>query len=261
MTAVELECREDFQSHIPAWTGISPPPMPPYHLDHRVELEPMLPGECAQRKVMREKIRTEAIENACSSGDFHLSCSSLVSKCWDSSTSYRTSGQQLFGCIVGEPLSERLKVLRVAANRTQAQFAAYMGVTLNTYQRYEKGAQVPGADKIAGLKNHLKDVSLSWLLVGIGEMLELPLGTSYTQEAEEDPEIAELLMRAREVLKSGNQLAFDALSRNIMYFAHAVKIEKRLNEMEARMAAMEQKLQHIEEPVKPLGESEKREAM
>jgi hypothetical protein len=57
---------------------------------------------------------------------------------------------------------------------------------------------------------------------------------------DDDPVIAELLKEARKVLKSGNNVAFDALERNIRYFSLAIETEKRLQTLEARMARIEQ---------------------
>lgn len=46
----------------------------------------------------------------------------------------------------------------------------------------------------------------------------------------------------RRVLKSGNQVAFDALERNIRYFDHAIKTEERLQIMESRLKNVEKRL-------------------
>ena len=59
------------------------------------------------------------------------------------------------------------------------------------------------------------------------------------EDSESDPGIVDLLKAARRVLKSGNQVAFDALERNIRYFDHAVETEKRLKNMEERISKME----------------------
>jgi len=49
------------------------------------------------------------------------------------------------------------------------------------------------------------------------------------------------LEQARVVLKSGNQVAFDALERNIRYFAHTIENERRFEEIESRLSVVEQK--------------------
>jgi len=45
---------------------------------------------------------------------------------------------------------------------------------------------------------------------------------------------------ARRVLKSGNPVAFDALERNIRYFDYAIRQEQRMEEMERRLARLEE---------------------
>jgi len=62
------------------------------------------------------------------------------------------------------------------------------------------------------------------------------------------------LEQARVVLKSGNQVAFDALERNIRYFAHTIENERRFEEIESRLSAVEQK---EKEPCVPSGQEEK----
>lgn len=68
-------------------------------------------------------------------------------------------------------------------------------------------------------------------------------------DQDDDPELTALLKAAREILKSGNQVACDALKRNIEYFSKAVKdqvdlvgTKQRMNGMEARLAALERRL-------------------
>lgn len=80
-------------------------------------------------------------------------------------------------------------------------------------------------------------INLNWLLTGEGQVF----AKEGSSEAE-DPELAGLIALARKVLTSGNQQAFDALEKNIRYFAYAIDVERRLNDMEKRLIALEQLL-------------------
>ena len=63
--------------------------------------------------------------------------------------------------------------------------------------------------------------------------------------ADPDPEVAELLEQARGVLKSGNQVAFEALKHNIRYFNQAVAAEKRVEELENSHRELEKKMDNV----------------
>jgi len=65
------------------------------------------------------------------------------------------------------------------------------------------------------------------------------------ENLEKDPIVVELLEAARRVLKSGNQVAIDALERNIRYFDHAVRVESRLHHMEDRQEVLEKELAYL----------------
>ena len=57
---------------------------------------------------------------------------------------------------------------------------------------------------------------------------------------DDDPVIVELLEGARKVLKSGNQVAVEALERNIRYFAHTIEMEGRMSTMESELVAIKE---------------------
>jgi hypothetical protein len=82
-------------------------------------------------------------------------------------------------------------------------------------------------------------VNLHWFVTG-----EAPLETG-SLELDPDPEIADLLAGARNVLTSGNPVAFDALERNIRYFSHAIEVEKRMQGVEADLAEMKRFVQEM----------------
>ena len=58
-------------------------------------------------------------------------------------------------------------------------------------------------------------------------------------------------MLSPEFPKSGNKAAFDALQRNIRYFAHTIKVEEGLIKIEQgithRMVAMEKQITELKE--------------
>lgn len=100
----------------------------------------------------------------------------------------------------------------------------------------------PAAETIANLLRHT-DIDIRWLLTGEGAIYISSSGEG--GPTGEDPEIIELLEGAKRVLKSGNPIAFDALERNIRYFDHAVAVEERLRETEAKMELMSRELVEI----------------
>ncbi|MEN6439460.1 MAG: helix-turn-helix domain-containing protein [Syntrophobacter sp.] len=89
-----------------------------------------------------------------------------------------------------------------------------------------------------------KNVNLHWLLTGEGSS-----GPKCVADEDEiaNPDVADLVKRAKLVLTSGNQMAFDALARNIRYFSHAVESERRLIGMEGRVSALEEMVRNIKE--------------
>lgn len=52
------------------------------------------------------------------------------------------------------------------------------------------------------------------------------------------PLVADLLDRARRVLMSGNGLATDALSKNILYFSHTIELEGQITEMKRELTSL-----------------------
>lgn len=109
-----------------------------------------------------------------------------------------------------------------------------------------------------------ENVNLHWLITGKDS--SAPASDKPLDEGEVEfvcpSEIADLLRRARKVLTSGNQVAFDALSRNIQYFSHAIETERRLNAMDERVAALEDVIRSLKgSPRSPEAESSTEEAI
>ncbi|HEX5393809.1 MAG TPA: helix-turn-helix transcriptional regulator [Rhodocyclaceae bacterium] len=68
-----------------------------------------------------------------------------------------------------ETLADRLKALRQALSKTQAEIADACGIPLPTWKKYEMGAREPGSSALAAMS--VTGVDLHWLLTGTGAML------------------------------------------------------------------------------------------
>lgn len=60
-------------------------------------------------------------------------------------------------------LAERLKSLRLEANKTQKELADYLGIRSEAYQRYEYGTREPDIKGLNKLANYYK-VTVDYLL-------------------------------------------------------------------------------------------------
>lgn len=65
-------------------------------------------------------------------------------------------------------LAERLKEIRGVVRYTQKQMGAALSVTVQMYQAYEAGKNVPGGNVLKGLAGI--GFNVNWLLTGKGEM-------------------------------------------------------------------------------------------
>lgn len=127
-------------------------------------------------------------------------------------------------------------MLRNRKGLTQKGLAAALSTSQSYICSLEQDKQVPGGEILLSLKRFF-NVDIDWLLTGEME----GEADIYVQEPSKDsPEIAELLEGARNVLTSGNPIAFDALERNIRYFSHAIEVEKRMQEMETKLSKMDE---------------------
>jgi phage repressor protein C with HTH and peptisase S24 domain len=66
-------------------------------------------------------------------------------------------------------ISDRLKQARAFFSLNQKEFASKSGVGFSTFQKYEMGLSLPGADAISGFMR--LGMSANWLLTGEGAML------------------------------------------------------------------------------------------
>lgn len=75
-----------------------------------------------------------------------------------------------------ETLADRLKAVRQALSKTQAEIADACGIPLPTWKKYETGTREPGSNALAAMS--VTGVDLHWLLTGKGAMLRSE-GLSY----------------------------------------------------------------------------------
>ncbi len=118
---------------------------------------------------------------------------------------------------------------------TQLKFSKKIGISQSYLSAVLKNKRGASAELMTGLYMHYREY-LYWLLTGKDEIPDKDL------ELDKNPEISELLEGARRVLTSGNQVAVDALERNIRHYDHAIKTEKRLKEMESEISIMKSQL-------------------
>ena len=147
-----------------------------------------------------------------------------------------------------ETFLSRIKIaIDQFSNGKHTLFAKKAGIPASTFQGYMKG-KLPKPEHLIRISETYK-ISIDWLLTGEGEMLRGKDTKKVYQD--NDPEVAELLEGAKKVLKSGNKAAFDALQRNIRYFAHTIKVEEGLIKIEQgithRMVAMEKQITELKE--------------
>lgn len=149
--------------------------------------------------------------------------------------------------------------------RQQGKFAKTIGVSPSYFSEVLNSKAGPSFNLLFGIAKEFSGINLNWLLTGEGKMisrLETEPEMQIAEEASiykvenEDPEIIELLDGARKVLKSGNQVAYDALERNIRYFSHTIEIEKEVKTIKSRLEVLEKRL-----PQNPEGENTGKKVM
>jgi len=149
-------------------------------------------------------------------------------------------------------LIERLlKLIEAKEKGKHTVFAKKAGIPISTFQNYLNGRPIHVKHLLRIRETY--NVNLDWLLTGEGQMCnekEEPIQPAREMRPEVYAEIAGdyvdvdvLLKAAHSVLTSGNPMAADALKRNILYFSHAIQMER-------RMVALEQRLLEVEELVK-----------
>jgi len=129
--------------------------------------------------------------------------------------------------------------------KTDAKLSDYWNITPTTVTNWRKRNSIPFERIITFCED--EGISLDYIFTGKGEMIRRDVEG-------DDPEISELLERARKVLKSGNKVAHEALEAGIRYLFQAIddlenmkETKKRQKNMELRMASLETRLKKSEE--------------
>ncbi len=152
-------------------------------------------------------------------------------------------------------VSDRLMVLvDELAQGKKTVFAQKAGIPKGTFYGYLKGG-VPHSDHLVRIQETFS-ASIDWILTGRGTKYIVAQGEQ--QPLDPNPEIADLMERARRVLTSGNHVAFDALERNIRYFDQAIAAEKRADVAEKEIHEMKQDMELIKKEIKRLKDENQR---
>lgn len=147
---------------------------------------------------------------------------------------------------------KNIKELRLKSKHTGSKFADNIGISQGHLSDIENGKVIPNKTTLLAI-SYSYNLDIDRLLTDESEIerrLEIKPKMRVAEEAliykvgklDSDPGVADLLEAARRVLKSGNQIAFDALERNIRYFDHAIETEKRLGILESRLEVLEKQL-------------------
>jgi transcriptional regulator with XRE-family HTH domain len=170
-------------------------------------------------------------------------------------------------CAIDEnSLGGRLRMFREARGFNIVKFSKLLGISHGSLSGIENNKRYPPSVSLKNLVQYT-NINIHWLYFGEGEKTRGAESEKKMEVAEEasiykvevldsDPGIADLLKAAKKVLKSGNQVAYDALERNIRYFDHAIETEKRLRVMESRLEDVEKRL-----PQKPEDKNTKKKVM
>lgn len=148
-------------------------------------------------------------------------------------------------------VGDRINYIIAKQNLTSTAFSRLIGISTGNLNGLVNDDNKPSSKFLTRILE-LFNININWLLTGNGSKYIKPDG----QERDEDPEIADLLERAKRVLTSGNPVAFDALERNIRYFDHVVATEKRLRETEDRMKKLENDMEAVQAALKTQPEGE-----
>jgi hypothetical protein len=148
------------------------------------------------------------------------------------------------------------RLLRLIAEKAKGKpsvFAKKAGIPHSTFYGYVDG-RLPVSEHLVRIRDTF-GVNINWLLTGQGEPYSQEKGEAsepahlyglpeeQIQGADlsgaEQAELEGILDLARQVLTSSNRQAADALERNIRYFAHAIKVEGRLSDLEEKVDHLE----------------------
>ncbi len=142
-------------------------------------------------------------------------------------------------------VGDRINYIIAKQNLTSTAFSKLAGVSTGNLNSLINDDNKPSAKFLARILE-LFNVNINWLLTGNGSKYIKLDG----HERGEDPEIADLLERARRVLTSDNPVAFDTLERNIRYFDYAVTTEEKLRKAENQVKKLAHDIQVVQASLK-----------
>lgn len=142
-----------------------------------------------------------------------------------------------------------MRLYREIKGLVSKEMANLMGVSQGSLSAYENNLGEPKKNAFANLIRNT-DIDMEWLLTGSGKSPEKEASKQKAHVKEDvsgygTDDVGELLDKARQVLKSGNTMASDALSKNINYFHHAIEQERRLSLVEQRLGGLENKFKAV----------------
>lgn len=170
--------------------------------------------------------------------------------------------------VAHSPFLERLfRLISEEAKGKPTLFAKMAGIPHSTFYGYLEG-KIPDPKYLIRIHD-VFHVNIDWLVSGTGEpYVSLKQQQEQKQELRESntiymssrsqdkpADLSELVGMAIKVLTSENKMASEALEKNIRYFAYAIEVEKRLENVEARLGVLEKSLKKAE----PEGSSEDEE--
>lgn len=163
---------------------------------------------------------------------------------------------------------ERIKSVR--GGLTQKLFAEKLGVHTNTVSRWERGEQVPNQEELCNIISVFNEISPGWLLAGEGDMEKGKpdfdkISKNENQVTVIEPELAifdslgmvEGMGLLTKIYSAADPVYIRAINANLMAFSDAVEskaiaqdIEKRIQEMEAKLAEMDELKRYVLEQKK-----------
>ena len=128
-----------------------------------------------------------------------------------------------------------LFVIEKKAGGKHTVFAKKAGIPPSTFQGYING-RVPHVDHLIRIRETFF-INIDWLLSGEGDPF-IGSKSAGKIDRDEDPETAELIDMTREIINSETNYSF-SLKANIRSFHHAMRTEEKYNNIERRIARIE----------------------
>ncbi len=116
-------------------------------------------------------------------------------------------------------IGQRLNKIRSEMGVSQKKMADFLGVSLNTYQRYEHDETVPAADLCAALCTK-RNVRIEWLIMGLGGMRDGDVPAFPTIPDKPDIPVDGALLVNQIMMKSAIVGTLIVMERNNNIFFH-----------------------------------------